>query len=74
MLESTYLCWRLEARQFLEHPFWKASACDLRPRKFSSCVLGSECVCVCVGIVGLGKFGSRLRVLESNALCWRLQA
>ena len=50
MLESNYLRWRLEARQFLEHQFWKASACvgDLRPRKFSACVLGSECVCVCV--------------------------
>ena len=50
MLESNYLRWRLEARQFLEHQYWKASACvgDLRPRKFSACVLGSECVCACV--------------------------
>ena len=87
LLEGNHLCWRLEARQFLEHQFWKASACvgDLRPRKFSACVLGSECVCVCVGIAGLGNVGSRSygrqpcfgggkRPLEGKSFWWTFGA
>ena len=73
MLESNYLRWRLEARQFLEHQFWKASACvgDLRPRKFSACVLGSECVCVCWNR-GACQFWEQ-ELWKATVFWWRLE-